>query len=596
MGRNQHSKDRLFITATEWAVEYGGKKRARQTGQRTLPFDSCALSLQPFETPVCTSDGIIFEILHIMQFLKKHKKNPVNSQPLKFKDLLHLTMDKNQQGQWRCPVTFKTFTDKSKVVAIRTSGHVYAWEAVNDLNIKAKNWRDLMTDAPFTRQDIIKLQDPDDAELCSRRDISNFTLLKELREEEAQLQGSQAAARNIRATPSQTALFKEIEAARKQHREEQRADVQARAAAEQEALESIPDLRAIRLLRPTIEDVRPGGAENNAAAVGSFTSSGVDVATKLQAREATVEEIREARRKCCRVLGKKGYVQLQTSHGNLNLEIYSHMVPRTAENFLGLCAKGYYNGTKFHRNIPGFMLQGGDPTSTGRGGESLWGGTFGDEFDSRLVHNDRGVLSMANAGPGTNRSQFFLAYKDCRHLDNKHTVFGKVVGGAATLDRLEAEPTGKKDVPLKDITIITTTVFADPIAEATQVLEGLIRERQEARQAALAKRSAATGGQQATMPASHLARQAEEQADRRKGWFSDSTPGASSSSSSSSSSGVGKYLGGAAKNTTLSLPPSASSSSSSSAVAAAVEEAPVEPVAKRAKVVTKTKFSDFSAW
>ena len=83
MPKSQHSKDRLYITATEWAYEYGGKKRAREVSQRQLPFDSCALSLQQFETPVCTTDGVVFDILHIVPFLKKHKCNPLNSEPMR---------------------------------------------------------------------------------------------------------------------------------------------------------------------------------------------------------------------------------------------------------------------------------------------------------------------------------------------------------------------------------------------------------------------------------------------------------------------------------------------------------------------------------
>lgn len=124
--------------------------------------------------------------------------------------------------------------------------------------------------------------------------------------------------------------------------------------------------------------------------------------------------------------------------GNINVEIHCDMVPRTAWNFVSLCRKQYYNGTKFHRLIPGFVLQGGDPTGTGTGGESAFGKVpFRDEFDTRLLHNARGVLSMANAGANSNGSQFFITFKETKHLDNKHSVFGRVVGGLPILDRIE---------------------------------------------------------------------------------------------------------------------------------------------------------------
>ena len=118
-------------------------------------------------------------------------------------------------------------------------------------------------------------------------------------------------------------------------------------------------------------------------------------------------------------------VTLHTNHGDMKLEIFCDSVPRTAFNFLALAASGYYDGTLFHRNVKGFMLQGGDPTGTGKGGESIWGGKFSDELRSENTHAARGTLSMANSGPNTNGSQFFMTYAKHPHLDNNYTVFGK---------------------------------------------------------------------------------------------------------------------------------------------------------------------------
>lgn len=100
-----------------------------------------------------------------------------------------------------------------------------------------------------------------------------------------------------------------------------------------------------------------------------------------------------------------GYIRLTTNYGPLNLELYCQEVPKTCENFMKLCQKDYYNGTKFHRSIRNFMVQGGDPTGTGKGGESYWEQPFEDEFKQNLTHSGRGVLSMANSGPNTNKSQ-----------------------------------------------------------------------------------------------------------------------------------------------------------------------------------------------
>ena len=109
---------------------------------------------------------------------------------------------------------------------------------------------------------------------------------------------------------------------------------------------------------------------------------------------------------------------LHTDLGTLKLEVFCDIVPRTSFNFLALAASGYYDNTLFHRNIKGFMLQGGDPTGTGKGGESIWGGKFNDEIHPDNKHTTRGVVSMANSGPNTNGSQFFITYAKHPHLDN----------------------------------------------------------------------------------------------------------------------------------------------------------------------------------
>ena len=178
----------------------------------------------------------------------------------------------------------------------------------------------------------------------------------------------------------------------------------------------------------------------------ALTSSCAETITGNTIRTANADELREARWKRMRELGKKGYAQLQTSHGNLNLEIHCDIVPMACWNFITLCERGFYDNTVFHRLVPGFMLQGGDPTGTGSGGESAWGKDkpFKDTYDSRIIHNARGVLSYANSGSHTNRSQFFLTFSEASHLDYKHTVFGRLVGGANVLDRFEAIGSDKK--------------------------------------------------------------------------------------------------------------------------------------------------------
>eukprot|EP01137_Pigoraptor_chileana_P010727 Opistho-2@60680 len=155
-------------------------------------------------------------------------------------------------------------------------------------------------------------------------------------------------------------------------------------------------------------------------------------------------------------------MSVTTNLGELNLELFCQQVPRTCDNFIQLATRGYYNNTTFHRSIKHFMIQGGDPTGTGRGGESAWVVPFKDEFKKGLNHTDRGILSMANRGPHTNTSQFFITYRPAPALDGKHTVFGRLVGGMETLAAMERVAVDDADKPKEPIQIISVQVFVNP--------------------------------------------------------------------------------------------------------------------------------------
>jgi cyclophilin family peptidyl-prolyl cis-trans isomerase len=140
---------------------------------------------------------------------------------------------------------------------------------------------------------------------------------------------------------------------------------------------------------------------------------------------------------------------LHTNHGVIELELHDADAPKTVENFRKLAGEGFYDGVIFHRVIPDFMIQGGDPTGTGSGGP---GYQFEDEFNAHAV--DRGALAMANAGPNTNGSQFFIVTADaCPWLDGKHTVFGRVTSGMEVVDTISSVETGPLDRPREDVVI-----------------------------------------------------------------------------------------------------------------------------------------------
>nr|XP_033339043.1 peptidyl-prolyl cis-trans isomerase-like 3 [Megalopta genalis] len=158
-------------------------------------------------------------------------------------------------------------------------------------------------------------------------------------------------------------------------------------------------------------------------------------------------------------------VTLHTDVGDIKVELFCELCPKTSENFLALCASDYYNNCLFHRNIKGFIVQTGDPTQTGKGGTSIWNRKFEDEFKEELKHNARGLVSMANNGPNTNGSQFFITYGPQPHLDLKYTLFGKVIDGMETLEQLEKLPVNPKNYkPLTETRITSVTVHANPLA------------------------------------------------------------------------------------------------------------------------------------
>ena len=157
-------------------------------------------------------------------------------------------------------------------------------------------------------------------------------------------------------------------------------------------------------------------------------------------------------------------VTFHTTLGDVKMEVYCDSVPRIAENFLAHCAAGTYDGTIFHRNIKNFMVQGGDPTNTGKGGESIWGGKIKDQFDERLRHNKRGIVSMASKGPDTIGSQFFILYDNAPHLNNVYCVVGEIIHGFDVLDAMEKVPVTKKNKPETEIKVRSVTMHANPLA------------------------------------------------------------------------------------------------------------------------------------
>ncbi|XP_077479651.1 spliceosome-associated protein CWC27 homolog [Stigmatopora argus] len=158
-----------------------------------------------------------------------------------------------------------------------------------------------------------------------------------------------------------------------------------------------------------------------------------------------------------------GKVLLKTSGGDIDIELWSKEAPKACRNFVQLCMEGYYDGTIFHRVVPEFIIQGGDPTGTGMGGESIYGMPFKDEFHTRMRFNRRGLVAMANGGPHDNGSQFFFTLGRADELNNKHTIFGKVTGDTVyNLLRLADVECDNNERPLKPHKIRSSEVLHSP--------------------------------------------------------------------------------------------------------------------------------------
>lgn len=401
---------------------------------------------------MCTTDGQIFDHENIIRWLINHDTNPTSGKPLKQSSLIKLNFAQNEVGGYVDPVTFKEFTDNSHIVAIRhgDSANVFQYDTLERLNFKPKMWRDLVSDEEFTKKDLIVLQDPQNLE---SRNLSSFQYLKDgedsgVPKEEAEI--------NAMAIGNAAKILKAKEAVAKARAEraigavtnQQKDGVVSRTASKTDLVK---------------QKATPYNATRHTTglAAASFTSTGVTPHTSSTLALMSDEEYLLKRGR----VKHKGYVRLKTSLGDLTIELYPEHAPKAVWNFVKLTQNGYYDGIKFHRNIRNFMIQGGDPTGTGKGGASIWNKNFEDEFESPLKHDSRGVVSMANKGKNTNSSQFFITYRKTPHLDRKHTIFGKVIDSEATLKKLEEAEVEANDQPKDDIVIEQVVVYVDPFDE-----------------------------------------------------------------------------------------------------------------------------------
>ena len=411
MGKKSASKDRGYITATEWKLDGGGyRDKSEGLPFRRLPFNCCAVSFVPFEDPVCAPDGTVMDIMHAVPYVQKHGKPPVTGEPLELKDLTKLTFHKNHEGAYECPVLNKAFTNSTHIVAVKTTGNVYSHQAIEELCVKPKNWKDLLTDEKFTRKDLVTIQDPMNLDA---RAVDAFDHVKKGHDKPAAGAGARAESNvnqtgvsaDVRrvlqklGTADASAALQSGGGGPKAQAERELATAKQKAAAsdDDEKAKEKPDTS--RLLRGPSPASHP--LDNVRFRPGSHTwntdgETAHDAASDAEKRrEAAQEKMRagglygspaETRVNAMRTTGagstsftsttmahvgganaraveavvrnpkKKGYARIKTNLGDLNLELHCDVAPRTCENFIALARAKYYDGVAFHRSVKNFMV------------------------------------------------------------------------------------------------------------------------------------------------------------------------------------------------------------------------------------------------
>ncbi|EMP40274.1 Protein HIRA [Chelonia mydas] len=498
------------------------------------------------------------EIRSIVPWIKKFGTNPITGEAMS--TLQTLQRHRCATCKYHCPVLFTVFTNNSHIVAIKTTGNVFAYEAVEQLNIKTKSYKDLLTDEPFTRQDILTLQDPTNLDKFNVSDffhVKNNLKVTDPDEEKAKLDPSYYLKNtNLETRETLLELYKEFKgddilAATMKAPEKRKVDklnaahystgtVSASFTSTAMAPETTHEAGQAPILTLFSPVANEGQSANSGFHCSSLVTGGARVQVGAGVQSLAKKSYFLGAGRCTLEMVMKNVFWKQglSSHSEGKMYKFDHLAAVTEEychsepdskpveiphwpdshclqRALDLTISGtelktliWYrcnkstaerspidSGTPPDRGAQAestgerrlltyrsedATIQGGDPTGTGTGGESYWGKPFKDEFKPNLSHTGRGILSMANSGPNSNKSQFFITFRSCTYLDKKHTIFGRVVGGFEALTAMEnVDSDPKTDRPKEEIRIKSITVFVDPYEEADAQISA---EREKARQ------------------------------------------------------------------------------------------------------------------
>jgi peptidyl-prolyl cis-trans isomerase-like 2 len=426
MGKHRHTKDRLFVTQTEHQTEWGGKKAPAQAPLPRLAFGFCPLSLQPYTDPVCTPEGSVFDVLSVVPFVKRFGKNPVTGSPLRLDQLFKLTMMKDQDDNYICPISKKVLTDSTKVVAIRASGMVYAASTVEELNKKPKFFCDLMTGQKFSPAEIIVIQDPMDVK---SRMMENFDYVRnnlQVNDDDSE------AEEDNQPNVDHTALGKRILSMAEEKSKVYAMEQAAKAAAvpkrvfvplDQEI--SVEDFIAERR---ELKDWRHE-KEGTGRLASSVTSSYMKLSTSEEKRPMTELEMLQHIWMEVKKNHGKGYAQIITNIGEMNVLLFTDQAARTCFSFMDLAYKSKFKGLKFRSLIPGTLLSVGSNAITDK--------TMFETLDKseKLLHKRPGLLTVNTMG---SLSTFGFTLSESEVLDRTNTIFGEIKHNFNLIDLVDA--------------------------------------------------------------------------------------------------------------------------------------------------------------
>lgn len=618
-GMGHGNTNALYLRSSERGATAGSAAPLGESGtggHEALTFDHCALTFQRWTHPVATAQpssageqptARVYELTNIVPYVAKYASDPWSGAPLAVGELVPLHFHCNEAGAYADPVTFRAFGPHTRLIVVRPTGNVYAWDTIHELCIRARHYVDLVDQTtPFDRQrDLWTIQDEQgavraDAVPAHVSHHRTLTAADRIKYGTGGNDASDAQVNHAAAGAGAARLMQQLRT------REQTKDVSHAASPPAVSSPAKQDVAKGKQKSASSSTSAPVAAADTSkklvttgTAAASFTSSTMTPHTVNERVGLSEEEELFAAVRALSARGGKpprAYVRLTTSSGRLDLELYVDKAPVTCWNFLQLCRTGYYADTSFHRVVRGFMAQGGDPTGTGRGGESYYGHAFGDELSAQgnpHRHTARGVLSMANRGANTNTSQFFITFASRTHLDGKHTVFGRLADQGAserTLAAIERTPTAASDNrPLTPIVIEAADVYVDPMEEQAQKLRA-----KRARQAVPAADQAARAAQR------------QKRDTDRTTWLGTNLDEDHSSARSQHHSNVGKYLSAAVPIPAAASSPSTVSASSPALPRTAFTGAGAKPRARSAQPLPQASgnkkrrtgggFGDFSSW